>query len=78
MQFSVRSLFGLVYACALLSVYVVLPSDFQEFLLVMALLVPGAGCLFYVAFAQQIRMPYFVSFVIACAAVAIVMLLRWA
>jgi hypothetical protein len=65
MQFTTRSLFALTLACALLSGYVALPSDFQGFLSVSVLLLAGvAGCI-YTALAIHIPRSRVASILIA-------------
>jgi predicted membrane channel-forming protein YqfA (hemolysin III family) len=75
MQFTTRSLFALTFACALLSGYVALPSDFKGLLAVSVVLLAGvAGCI-YTAFAPHIPRSRVASIVIALAlAFAVVIL----
>jgi len=77
MQYSIRSLFGLVTASALLVGFAGLPSDFKSFLIVFCLLFAGVVGCFYAAGEHDIPQPYAAVFVIVwAAAVAIVMLLN--
>jgi hypothetical protein len=76
MQFTTRGLFAFVFACALLTGFVALPSDFQEFLFVLALLLPGVVYLLYLAYASKVSgWSVGVVVIVWTVAVAIVMLL---
>jgi hypothetical protein len=65
LQFTTRSLFAFVTASALLIGYSALPSDFQELILVVALLSAVVGCIFFVAFAPHIGSRHLAILVIA-------------
>jgi hypothetical protein len=53
-QYTTRGLFAFVTASALLVVFFSLPDDFQELIVVLAVLLPAVGCFFFVAFAPHI------------------------
>jgi predicted membrane protein len=65
MQFTTRSLFGFTLACALLTGYVALPTDFKEFIFVLALLFAGVGSCFYMAIAPHLERSRVTAFLIA-------------
>jgi hypothetical protein len=65
LQYTTRSLFAFVTASALLVVFFSLPDDFQELIIVLALVSPAVGCLFYVALAPQISTRHIVLLVVA-------------
>jgi hypothetical protein len=65
LQFTTRSLFAFVTASALLIGYSGLPTDFQELILVVALLSAVVGCIFFVAFAPQVGSRHVAILVIA-------------
>jgi hypothetical protein len=76
MQFTTRSLFAFTFACALLSGYVALPSDFKGLLAVSVVLFAGVGGCFYTAFATHIPRSHVAAIVVAWAlAFAVVILL---
>jgi hypothetical protein len=65
LQYTTRSLFAFVTASALLVVFFSLPDDFQELIIVLALVSPAVGCIFYVALASQISTRHVVLLVVA-------------
>jgi hypothetical protein len=75
MQYSLRSLFGLVAFAALFVGFAGLPGDFKNLLLAFCFLFAGVVGCFYAAGGRDFPEPYFTVFVIVWSlAVAIVML----
>jgi hypothetical protein len=75
MQYSIRELFAVTTAAALLIGFAGLPADFRGFLVAFSLLYAGVGGCFYVASGRDIPEHYVIAFVIIwTAAVALVLL----
>jgi hypothetical protein len=66
MRYTLPTLFGIVFACAVLTGFVALPSDFQQFITASVLLVVGIGSALYIAFVDRTHES---RIVLACAAI---------
>ena len=77
MQYSIRELFAITTAAALLTGFAGLPADFRGFLVAFTLLYAGVGGCFYIALGRDVPQRYVAAFVIVWTlAVALVMLLE--
>ena len=75
MQYSIRGLFGLVTAAALLVGFAGLPSDFKKFLALFSFLFAGVFGCFYAASERDVREPYVAAFVIVWTAAVVAAIL---